>query len=225
MTHSLLALTLPPAARSRRRRHAPHRHAGGGHRAGRRALRRWLGCWRLEDDLAGTGARICITPETATACAADRSSARSKRHRRARDCPTAWRGRSPTRSARAPSRPSGRSDGARVFRYTDVTCGKEAPRNVSSVAFLTHGPVVDQRAVRRAARREHERARAALSPRRRPEAGRRQHGAAAVGADAAARRPPDRHRWNIEDVIEASGKLPAEAVQAALTEVHTGPST
>src|SRR5262245_660027 len=23
----------------------------------------WLGCWRLEDDLAGTGARMCITPE------------------------------------------------------------------------------------------------------------------------------------------------------------------
>jgi len=23
----------------------------------------WLGCWRLDDDLAGTGARMCITPE------------------------------------------------------------------------------------------------------------------------------------------------------------------
>src|SRR5574338_807617 len=23
----------------------------------------WLGCWRLEDDLSGTGARMCITPE------------------------------------------------------------------------------------------------------------------------------------------------------------------
>ena len=23
----------------------------------------WLGCWRLEDDLAGTGARLCVTPE------------------------------------------------------------------------------------------------------------------------------------------------------------------
>ena len=23
----------------------------------------WLGCWRLEDDLAGTGARLCITPD------------------------------------------------------------------------------------------------------------------------------------------------------------------
>ena len=29
-------------------------------------------------------------------------------------------------------------------------------------------------------------------------------------------------RWSIEDVIEASGKLPAEAVQAALSEVHHG---
>src|SRR5688572_26033944 len=23
----------------------------------------WIGCWRLDDDLAGTGARMCITPE------------------------------------------------------------------------------------------------------------------------------------------------------------------
>src|SRR5262245_2404003 len=23
----------------------------------------WLGCWRLDDGLAGTGARMCITPE------------------------------------------------------------------------------------------------------------------------------------------------------------------
>src|SRR6186997_3016647 len=23
----------------------------------------WLGCWRLDDDLSGTGARMCITPE------------------------------------------------------------------------------------------------------------------------------------------------------------------
>src|SRR5215510_16522970 len=23
----------------------------------------WLGCWRLDDDLSGTGARMCITPD------------------------------------------------------------------------------------------------------------------------------------------------------------------
>src|SRR6478735_10113539 len=23
----------------------------------------WIGCWRLEDDLVGNGARMCITPE------------------------------------------------------------------------------------------------------------------------------------------------------------------
>jgi hypothetical protein len=26
-------------------------------------LESWQGCWRLEDDLSGTGARLCITPE------------------------------------------------------------------------------------------------------------------------------------------------------------------
>ena len=32
--------------------------------------------------------------------------------------------------------------------------------------------------------------------------------------------PPRRRDWNIEDVIEASGKMPAEALQAAFTDVR-----
>ena len=32
------------------------------------------------------------------------------------------------------------NDGLRVFRYTDVACGKEPARKVSSIAFLTNGP-------------------------------------------------------------------------------------
>ncbi len=36
------------------------------------------------------------------------------------------------------------------------------------------------------------------------------------------RTSPETTRWSIEDVIEASGKVPAEVVQAALTEVHHG---
>ena len=70
-------------------------------------------------------------------------------------------------------------DGLRVFRTTDVTCGKETARTIKSVAFLAPGPGVDQRAARQRRRRHDQRARAALSPRRQSEPGRRQQGAAA----------------------------------------------
>ena len=66
----------------------------------------WLGCWRLEDDLAGTGARMCITPDEAgvrlqTIVGTQRGIDELVIRRRRR------RGRSPTPSAKAPSAPSG----------------------------------------------------------------------------------------------------------------------
>ena len=60
-------------------------------------------------------------------------------------------------------------DGARVFRTTDVTCGKEAAAHDQDRGVHGARPVVDQRAARERRRRERERARAAVSPRRQPE--------------------------------------------------------
>ena len=67
----------------------------------------------------------------------------------------------------------------RVFRTTDVTCGKEAARTIKSVAFLAPGPAWINVQHVSGDIGHHRRARAALSPRRQPEPRRRQQGAAA----------------------------------------------
>ncbi len=104
-----------------------------------------------------------------------------------------------------------------MFRFTDVTCGKDPARKVSSVAFLTKGTawvnvqLVDggpTKSVRV------QRYRRAIDQK------------LADGSQAplpsarmlAAAPPADGTDWNVDDVIEASAKLPADAVQAAITE-------
>src|SRR6186997_47725 len=94
----------------------------------------WLGCWRLDDDLAGTGARMCITPE--------------KNGVRLQTVAGTQRGIDevvvPDGVAHAINDPECKGtelaewskDGARMFRTTNVTCGKDAPRKVQSVAFM-----------------------------------------------------------------------------------------
>ena len=42
----------------------------------------WLGCWRADDDGAGTGARTCVTPGPTAGCRSSRSSACSRSPRR-----------------------------------------------------------------------------------------------------------------------------------------------
>ncbi len=106
-----------------------------------------------------------------------------------------------------------------MFRTTGVTCGKDAPRTIKSVAFLAPGPSwiniqhvsgdsantsVRVQRYRRAANQQL----ADGSKAQQPE------------SPLTMRIDPTQTRWSIEDVIEATGKLPVEAMQAALTEVH-----
>src|SRR6187431_2555689 len=98
----------------------------------------WIGCWRLDDDLAGTGARMCITPE--------------KGGVRMQTVVGTQRGIDELVIADAIAHPIAdaeckgteiaewSADGARMFRTTNVTCGKEAPRTIKSVAFMAPGP-------------------------------------------------------------------------------------
>ena len=98
----------------------------------------WLGCWRLEDDLASTGARLCITPDNGGV--------------RLRTVVGKINGADERVMADGLTRPivdqdckgtesaEWSRDGLRVFRHTDVTCGNEPPRKVSSIAFLSKGP-------------------------------------------------------------------------------------
>lgn len=176
----------------------------------------WLGCWRLEDDLAGTGVRVCILPDQQAGV-------------KLQTLFGIQRGTDEVIVPDGVARPildvecngTERSewsrDGLRVFRFTDVTCGKEPPRKVSGVAFLAAGPAwvnvqyveggpntsVRVQRYRRAVDQTLADGSKAPQP------------SARALAQAPARTDLD---WNVDDVIEASAKLPADAVQAAISE-------
>jgi hypothetical protein len=177
----------------------------------------WLGCWRLDDDLAGTGARMCITPENngvrlQTVVGANKGI----------DEVVIPDGQSrPIQDAecKGTEQAEWSKDGMRIFRTTNVTCGKEPARTVKTVAFMAAGPSwinvqhvsgesanasVRVQRYRRAANQKLADGSTAPQP----------------AATAAMRTTQEQTRWSIEDVIEASAKIPAEAMQAALTEVH-----
>lgn len=177
----------------------------------------WIGCWRLDDDIAGTGARMCITP--------DPGGVRLQTvigHQKGIDevvVPDGTPRPIVDSECKGSERAEWSQDGARVFRTTDVTCGKEAPRTVKSVAFLAPGPSwiniqhvtgvsantsVRVQRYRRAANQQLADGSQAPQPE----------------SHLTLRTDPAQTKWSIEDVIEASGKLPVEAVQAALTEVR-----
>jgi len=173
----------------------------------------WLGCWRLEDDMPGAGLRMCISAEQtsdtrwATLVGAQRGTVDVVRPDGAPhdivddDC---------TGSERS----EWSANGLRLYRFTKVTCGKEPARTLSTVSFLRPGPVLVSvqtieggfsRSVR--VQRYHRAADQTLADGTRvPLASPRLAATAPAPADA----------WTVDEVIEASGKLLGDAVQAAL---------
>ena len=177
----------------------------------------WLGCWRLDDDLAGTGARMCITPD--------------KGGVRLQTVVGTQRGIDELVIPDGVARPISDSectgteraewskDGARIFRNTDVTCGKEAPRKVESVAFMATGPAwINVQHVSGKLSNE------SVNVQRYRRAFNQQlaDGTLAPQADAqlAARTTPEVTTWGVDDVIEGSSKVPVAVMQAALSEAH-----
>lgn len=179
----------------------------------------WLGCWRLEDDLAGTGARMCITP--------DRTGVRLQTivgTQRGLDefvIPDGVGRPIADSECKGTERAEWSQDGLRVFRRTDVTCDKETPRTIKGVAFLAPGPAwinvqhitgdsattsVRVQRYRRAVNQNLADGTKAPQP----------------SGTASAMLSAREAAWSIEDVIEASGRLPAEALQAALSDVRHG---
>ncbi len=172
----------------------------------------WLGCWRLEDDLAGTGARMCITPDQGGV--------------RLQTVIGTQRGTDELVIADGVSRPivdaeckgteraEWSNDGTRVFRTTEVTCKDESPRTIRSVAFLAPGPMwinvqhvsADETAANVRSQRYRRTSNQNLAD--------GSKAAQPIGS------PVVDMKWSIEDVIEASSKLPAQALQAALTDVR-----
>ena len=176
----------------------------------------WLGCWRLEDDLVGTGARVCITPDDRNGVKLQTLAGTARGSDEVIIADGVARPISDP-ECKGTERAEWSSDGLRVFRFTDVTCGKDPLRKVSSVAFLTRGPawvnvqLVDggpSKSVRvQRYRRAIDQTLADGSKAPLPSA-----------RMLAAAPPADGTDWNVDDVIEASAKLPADAVQAAITE-------
>jgi hypothetical protein len=177
----------------------------------------WLGCWRLDDDLAGTGARMCITPEkegvrlqtiVGTNKGIDELVIADGKTRPIQDS-----------ECKGTERAEWSEDGARVFRTTDVTCGKEAPRTIKTVAFMAPGPAwINVQHVSGVSANTNVR----VQRYRRAANQKLADGSTTPQPESAVtmRTSPDKTRWSVEDVIEASAKLPAEAVQAALTEAR-----
>ncbi|HUQ87311.1 MAG TPA: hypothetical protein VM096_07110 [Vicinamibacterales bacterium] len=179
----------------------------------------WIGCWRLDDDLAGTGARMCITPEKSGVRL--QTVVGSNKGIDELVIPDGVSRPIADAECKGTEQAEWSSDGARIFRTTNVTCGKEAPRTIRTVAFMAPGPSwvlvqhlngegavasVRVQRYRRAANQKLADGSTAPQP----------------DANAALRATQDQARWSIEDVIEASAKLPAEVLQAALSEVHQG---
>src|SRR5688500_8887383 len=98
----------------------------------------WLGCWRLDDDLAGTGARMCITPENSGVRL--QTVVGSNKGIDELVIPDGVSRPITDAECKGTEQSEWSKDGARVFRSTSVTCGKEAPRTVKTVAFMAPGP-------------------------------------------------------------------------------------
>ena len=173
----------------------------------------WLGCWRLEDDLAGTGARMCITP--------DQTGVRLQTvvgTQRGTDelvIPDGVERPIADTDCKGTERAEWSKDGQRVFRSTEVKCNNESARTIKSVAFLLpsrewvnvqhvsgNGATSAVRAqrYRRAANQNLADGSKAIQP------------TTSVAANDTL--------WSLDDVIEASTKLPEEALQAALTDMR-----
>jgi hypothetical protein len=208
-TTLLLALTLTAGAAQAQAPAAPPSAAA---QADPR-LDSWLGCWRLDEDLAGTGARMCITPENGGVRLQTIVGVQKGINEVV--IPDGVERAIVDAECKGTERAEWSQDGMRLFRTTEVTCNKETPRTIKSVAFLANGPAwvnvqyvsgqlssnsVRVQRYRRSPNQNLADGSLAAQPK-----------VKGMRADTA---------WSIEDVIEASGKIPADALQAALTEVR-----
>src|SRR6185436_860872 len=98
----------------------------------------WLGCWRLDDDLSGTGARMCITPEKGGVRL--QTLVGTQRGIDELVIPDGIAHPITDTDCKGTERAEFSQDGSRLFRTTDVTCGKEAPRTIKSLVFMGPGP-------------------------------------------------------------------------------------
>src|SRR6478735_4853420 len=118
MKHTLLALTLTASSAFAQQAPPPAATAQVDTR-----LAAWVGCWRLEDDLAGTAARMCITPEKNGVRL--QTIAGGNRGIDEVVIPDGIAHPISDKECQGTESAEWSKDGVRVFRSTNVTCGKE----------------------------------------------------------------------------------------------------
>lgn len=177
----------------------------------------FLGCWRGDSDAAGTGARVCVTPNgggvTLTTVIGGQVVRTEARVADGQPRPVVQAGCTGTESARWSAR------SLRLYRSASVACDKEAARQLSTVTFLLDGPTwVDIETVQTAAGDEvNVRASRMVRSANQQLPDGRTARAAAIGP----REVETLTRWTVDDVIELSAALPPDGVQAAISEAPT----
>lgn len=176
----------------------------------------WLGCWRLDDDPGMAELRVCITPDGASGVTLD-TLVGAQRGAAERMTPDGSARAVSENGCRGTERAEWSADGQRVFRASEVTCGAEGARKLVTVSFLSRGAkLVRVQAVDAGGARSVRVVRYSRAGDQTLADGRQ---APQPLARRLAEAPAQAEPWSVDDVIEASGKLPAEAVQAALVEV------
>lgn len=183
---------------------------------------RWtafLGCWRGENDPAGTGARLCVTPSadgvTLTTIIANQVVRTETRAANGRPRPVTDPGCTGTETARWSDRT------VRLYRTAKVSCDGEPARTLGTVSFLLDGPIwVDVETVQQTTPDGDVNVRSARMVRAAnqtlPDGTRVRRGELTQRAQSDAMT-----RWTVADVIELSEALPPDGVQAAISEAPT----
>jgi hypothetical protein len=173
----------------------------------------WIGCWRSADDPAATGARICVTPADEgvliTTIVGGQKVSDERRVADGKERPVTTSECRGTDSAQWSRR------ALRVYRTASVECGADGRRTLHTASFFLSGPTwVDVETVQsdgdtnvRVTRLVH------AHDQRLPDGTL----VAPVAAPSSVTQPRV-SQWTVDDVIELSGVLPQDGVQAAISE-------
>ncbi len=171
----------------------------------------WLGCWRAVHDVVGTGPRVCVAATgggiTLRTIVSGKIVGEEVRVADGQSRPVQETGCTGVETTQWSA------TGQRAYRKANASCDREPARRLASVAFLVPGPVwVDVQAVTSADTTNVRVVRyARASDERLPDA---------VSGTRPTRglTAPISQGWTTAEVVEASQHLPADAVQAAISE-------
>ena len=175
----------------------------------------WLGCWRATSDPAGTGARVCVTRADGGIAVRTVVGGQlvSDELRVADGAPR------PVREAGCTGTETTRwsADGQRAYRTATASCGSEPARTLGSVTYFVPGPVwIDVQAVTLdGATNVRVTGYTRSTNQRLPDGTTVPQAPAGMAASLVSR------GWTTDEVVEASAALPADGVQAAISEGPT----